>query len=394
MTRIWLSTILAITSLAACGRQAADSTPAANSAAQGGHTPTAPAPTDVLKLDPAMLRDLRMTTARVESRSGSTDVDMLGEIEVDQDTYAEVAPPIDAQVVRLLVSANSLVRAGEPLAELRSPELGRARAEFIAADARARLAAQTVERRRALAAERIVAVRELQEAESQLLEAQAGLQAAGTTLRALGVNPADALPDDPARFVLRSPVTGTVLERAAATGQMAQASTAMFRVANLSRVWVTVHAFERDAAQVRRGVPVRITLAAAPGREIVGEVDLVGRLVDPVSRTVAVRIELANVDGWLRPGMSATAHVLVQADGRTLLTVPAAAVQRVGEEWVVFSPEAAGQFRVRRIGRGRDLGGEVEVAGDLQGGDTVVVDGAFLLKAEAEKSAGGDEHEH
>jgi cobalt-zinc-cadmium efflux system membrane fusion protein len=198
---------------------------------------------------------------------------------------------------------------------------------------------------------------------------------------------------EPSRFVLRSPIAGTVLQRDAAIGQLAQTARPMFRLANLDRLWLTVHAFERDAVQLRAGTPVRITFAAIPGREFQGQLSQIGRQVDPSSRTVDVRVELPNREGLLRPGMSATAHVPLQSGERLLLSVPAAAVQRVGEEWMVFLPAGAGSFHMRRVGRGRDLGGEVEIATGLQPSDTVIVEGAFLLKAEAERRLGG-EHEH
>jgi len=378
---------------ASCGRgqQAPQETPAP---AKTG-VESAQGATGVVRIDAGMLRDLRMTTARVEQRATSAEVDLLGEVEVDRDAYAEVAPPIDAQVVRLLAGQNSVVREGDPLAELRSPELGRARAELMTAETRAQLAARTFERKRALAAERIVAARELQQAESELQEAQAALRSVTSALRALGADPGGGeVPDDPSRFVVRSPIAGTVLERKAVVGQLAQASAPMFRVANLRRVWLTVHAFERDALQLMPKTPVRMTLAAMPGREFRGNVTLVGREVDASSRTLDVRVELPNPDGALRPGMSATAHVPLQSGVGAALTVPTAAVQRVGEEWVVFTPMGEGAFQMRSIGRGRDLGDEIEVVRGVSAGDTIVVEGAFLIKAEAEKAVGGDDHEH
>jgi cobalt-zinc-cadmium efflux system membrane fusion protein len=142
-----------------------------------------------------------------------------------------------------------------------------------------------------------------------------------------------------------------------------------------------------------RGRRVRITLAALPGQEFEGRIAAIATQVDPSTRTVDVRIDLANEDGTLRPGMSATAHVPMQTSTRELLAVPAAAVQRVGENWVVFVPRTDSAFAMRRIGRGRDLGSEVEVASGLTAEETVVVDGAFLLKAEAEKATGDHEHE-
>jgi cobalt-zinc-cadmium efflux system membrane fusion protein len=360
-------------------------------------TPAASDPhaTGTLRLDAGMLRDLRMTTAPVERRMASSDVDMLGEIAVNRDALAEVPPPVDAQVLRLLVAVNATVAEGQPLAELRSAEVGRARAELIAARARVELATQTRERKRALAAERIVPLREVQESESQLQEALAGQQAATAALAALGASATgETAVDDPARFVVRAPLAGTVMERPAVLGQFAPASQPLYRIADLRRVWLTVHAFERDAVQVSAATPVRITLAALPGRDFRGRVAVIGRQVDRESRTVDVRIDLANPDGVLRPGMTATAHVPVRVGTRELLAVPAAAVQRVGEAWVVFVPQRDDTFAVRPVGRGRDLGTEVEIATGLNGSETVVVDGAFLLKAEAEKAVGGDEHGH
>jgi cobalt-zinc-cadmium efflux system membrane fusion protein len=93
--------------------------------------------------------------------------------------------------------------------------------------------------------------------------------------------------------------------------------------------------------------------------------------------------------------MSASARLQVAGDADNILVVPAAALQRVGEQWLTFVPVTPQEFEMRPVGRGRDLGNDVEVVSGLNVGETVVVDGAFLLKAEAEKRAGGgDEHGH
>ena len=159
-------------------------------------------------------------------------------------------------------------------------------------------------------------------------------------------------------------------------------------------MWLTVHAFERDAVRVSPGTRAEVTLAAFPGRVFSGAVDLVGRQVDPESRTVPIRIALKN-SGELRPGMSATARLAIGASTQQVLAVPAAALQRLGDDWVVFLPRDPGHFEIRPVGRGRDLGHEVEIVRGLTAGETIVVEGAFVLKAEAEKArGGGDEHGH
>jgi cobalt-zinc-cadmium efflux system membrane fusion protein len=103
-----------------------------------------------------------------------------------------------------------------------------------------------------------------------------------------------------------------------------------------------------------------------------------------------------NADGLLRPGMSATVALPLGDETGNVVTVPLASVQRVGTGWVVFLPrKEEGHFDVRAIGRGRELGGEVEVLSGLRAGELVVVDGSFLLKAESDKARGeGGGHEH
>jgi cobalt-zinc-cadmium efflux system membrane fusion protein len=155
------------------------------------------------------------------------------------------------------------------------------------------------------------------------------------------------------------------------------------------------HAFERDAVRVSVGAPARVTLAAFPGQLFTGRVAYVGRQVETASRTIPVRVELANPQQLLRPGMSANAWLQVSSAGENVVTVPVAALQRVRDQWVVFVPKGPRTFEIRNVGRGRDLQNEVEVLTGLKPGQSVIVDGAFLLKAEAEKAeGGGEEHEH
>jgi cobalt-zinc-cadmium efflux system membrane fusion protein len=93
--------------------------------------------------------------------------------------------------------------------------------------------------------------------------------------------------------------------------------------------------------------------------------------------------------------MAATSVITIGERAGTIIAVPSAAVQRIGSAWVVFVPREEGLYEIRQIGRGRDIGGEVEILSGLKAGETIVVNGAFLLKAEAEKARGqGDPHGH
>jgi cobalt-zinc-cadmium efflux system membrane fusion protein len=347
----------------------------------------------LVRIAPEMLRDLKLTTARAEARPAGQRVSVLGELKVDESSYAAVSTPIAARVVALRAEPGQRVSAGQTLAELQSVELGQARAAFESAAARAELAEQTLERKRGLAVERIVSRGELQQAEAAAAEARAELRAARAALAALGVSPGQK-GGEPSRFALVSPLGGTVLERRALRGETADPSQPLFRIADLSRLWVVAQAFERDAVRVREGAPVEISLAALPGRAFRGTIARVGREVASESRTVPVRIDLPNPDGLLRPGMSATVQLPLVDTAGTVVTVPTAALQRLEDGWSVFIPRGPGAFEARPVGRGRDLSGEIEILSGLQAGTTVVVDGAFLLKAEADKAHGGGEHDH
>jgi cobalt-zinc-cadmium efflux system membrane fusion protein len=280
---------------------------------------------------------------------------------------------------------------GEPLATLESGELAKARGDLATAEARRDLAQRTLDRKRGLNAEKIVPTREVQEAENETIAAEAPVRAARASLQTLGASDQATAGTSPSTLVLRSPVTGVVLERTLALGQTADPSKPLFRIGDLSTLWLTVHAFERDAVRLATGAPARITFAALPDRMFQGTIALIGQSVDAESRTVAVRIDLPNRDRLLRPGMSGTAWLPVGDQG-TLLAVPAAAVQRVRDRWCVFIPKDNRTFEIRPVGRGRDIAGEVEILSGVRVGEPIVVDGAFLLKAETERSAAEGEH--
>lgn len=385
--RVFLIGMVISVAAAGCGqaRQQNESTEVARTA------PTPAAETrehDVVQISDEMLRDLRVTTAPVEQHRGAESANMLGELSVNMDRYAEVGVPFQARIVRLSAVQGQSVRTGDTMAVLQSGELARAHSDVATSTAKVELARQTLERRRALNAERIVPTREVQEAENELRAAESALESATAALQALGVTGQDRPGNE---LAVRAPMSGVVVERGAVLGQMAHPETPLFKIADLSTVWLTVHAFERDAVRLRVGESARITFAAVPGRTFEGTVSFIGRTVERESRTVPVRIDLPNSDGLLRPGMSATAVLPVGDEAGVLLTVPASALQRVRDRWCVFIPKDASRFEVRPVGRGRDLAGEVEIVSGLKVGDTVVVDGAFLLKAETEKAAG--EHE-
>lgn len=344
----------------------------------------------IVKIAPEMLQDLRVTTAKAEARAAGERVSVLAELRVNQDAYAEVASPSPSRVVRVLVKAGDEVKAQQPLVELTSADMSRARAERQAADARLALANKNLERKRALLAERLIPEREVIEAQAAVTDAEAGRTVAAGALRQF------AGTEGGSGLILRAPVAGTVIDRDVVVGQWAEPSKTLFRIGDLSNLWLVAHVFERDAVRVQVGATGTATFAALPGKTLEGKIIWIGREVETASRTVPVRLEVSNPDAVLRPGMSATVSLPIGEASGQVVAVPIAAVQRVADRWSVFVQRGPGIFEVKPVGRGRDLGGEVEIVSGLAAGAEVVVDGAFLLKAEFDKARGegGHDHEH
>lgn len=356
-----------------------------------GHTETHHAEDDGrVRIEHGMLRDLRVTTQAAASRPAGDSVVVLGELQVNEDTYAEVGSSIPARVSRVMAAAGDRVSQGQALAELDSSEVGRARAELRAASAEAALARQTLQRRSDLARDQIVATREVEASAAEVAQAESKERAARDAIAALG-----AVQGTGSRFTLYAPIAGTVIDRTALLGRLVDAERPLFVIGDLTRLWLVVHAFERDALRMRPGTTATVTFPALPGQPTSGSVTRIGSRVDPASRTVDVRIVIDNPGGNLRPGMSARALVPLGDRAETVVAVPVEAVQRAQQGWCVFLPTAEeGVFEIRAVGRGRELGAEVEILSGLTAGEPVVKDGAFLLAAEAAKARGGGEDEH
>lgn len=344
---------------------------------------------EMLVVDEHKLEQMDLQTVTVEQQVLGRTIDVLGNLQPDQDRYAAVGSPIEARVVELFASPGDSVRRGEPLARLQSPELGRARAAVESARARLNLTEQTLERKEGLGAGRIVPQREIEEAQSQVAAARAELRAAMTGLEALSTGATAAGGDS--LFLLRAPISGTILDRSIARGQMISPSDDAFRIGDLSEVWFIGRVFEREVVKLREGAAATVVLAAAPEQSFPGTVTWIGREVDPGSKTVPVRIELENRNGFLRPGMSATASIAVGAEAEAVVTVPKEALQRLEDHWVVFIPDGEGRFEIREVVRESERD-DVAVVSGVEPWETVVAQGSFLLKAEVEMGEGGGDH--
>lgn len=382
MKRSVVSCVLFV--LVACGGQPPASVRnEAQAGATGGMTPEEHARMEAgvaaagerqpVQLTAAQARAIGVTFAAVERGPLARTVRTVGQVVPAEPGLAEITARIDGFVEELFVDATGVtVRRGQPLLTLYSPMLVAAQEELLAA--RGLLAgADSADR-------------------STWGNAQALVQAARRRLAywdisAEQIERLERTGEVTKTLMLHAPFGGVVLDKMVVAGQAVMAGMKLYRLADLSTVWIEGAVFEQDVAVVRRGAAVRAEVAAYPGRSFVGRVDFVWPTLDAESRTTRVRVAFANRDGVLKPGMYATLLLDALVDSAAL-HVPADAVVMTGERNLAFVVGPDGALQPRTIVLGARSGSRVQVLRGLEAGERIVASANFLVDAESRLQTG------
>lgn len=354
--------------------------------------PQASAPTDpnVVTPPPALMQQIVLSPV---GRAPVADVlRVAGRIDFDELRVARIGATVTGRVTELHAALGDTVHPGDTLATLHSTELGNAQLAYLKAKAQAELMARGVERARLLLSADVIGAAELQKRESELSVALAEQRAAADQLRVLGFTPKameQAMQQAGASGGITSvssvvaTISGTVVERKVAKGQVVQPADALYTVADLSRVWVVAQVPETEIANVRRGQTVDIEVPALGKATVTGQLIHVGEILNPETRTVTVRTEIDNTDRRLKPAMLATMLIMAQPTER--LVVPATAVVREENADHVFVEAGEGNFRLTRVTLGPVQEGRRAVLSGLNEGARIVADGAFHLNNERKR---------
>ena len=297
-------------------------------------------------------------------------------VEADPSRVMKVLTPVAGRVVKLDKVLGDRVAAGDALVTIDSADFAAAQSDARKARAALELTRASVERLRKLVADDLAARRDLEQAENDYAQALAESERAASRLAGLGV----AQGDDPGRlYVLRSPIPGYVVDLTAAQGGYWNDTTApLMTVADLSSVWVTASLQEKDLSQVFPNQSVDVTLNAYEGgKPIAGRVRDVGRILDPDTRTLKVRIVVDNAAGQLRPNMFARA--VLHGDAHAAVVVPATALVQSGFKTLVFVEIGPWTFEAREVRAGPVVEGRAEVLEGLKAQERVVVRDGVLL---------------
>jgi Cu(I)/Ag(I) efflux system membrane fusion protein len=321
-----------------------------------------------VKINLDRVQRLGVRTAKVTRQAMSETVLLSGTITADERRLGVVALKFPANVVKLHVAATGeRVRKGQPLFDIQSPFLLREELDLAlafrmraTADAEGGVYARTNARSLKTTRERL-----------RLYEVpQVEIERLIRTGEPTG------------SIAWRAPQNGVVIEKPIVAGMQAEPGMTLYRLADLSNVWVIAEAPENSLAIARPGATARITLNAFPGKTFEGRVTFVYPEVSMTTRTAKVRIELANLDGTLFPGMFASIEV-ASPPGEPVMTVPDSALIDSGSRQVVLVARGEGRFEPRAVTVGRRANGMIAVLSGLDGTEDVVTSATFLIDAES-----------
>jgi RND family efflux transporter MFP subunit len=325
-----------------------------------------------IKISVDKVQKLGVRSEPAAMRSLEKVVKAVGRIEVDERRVFAIAPKFEGWVEQLFVNATGQpVSKGQPLFEVYSPELVSAQREYA-------IATEAVKALRSAGEDPQASMKRL--ADSSLARLK-NWDISDEQVRALAQS-------GEARRTLtfRSPVSGIVMEKKAVQGMRFMPGDSLYQVADLSSVWIIADVYEQDIGLIRTGSKAKVTISAYPDKSFEGTITYVYPTLKPETRTVPVRLELANPRLLLKPAMFAQVELPVGGKAK-VLTVPNSAILDSGTRQIVLIQLAEGRFEPREVRLGARTDSYVEVMDGVKDGERVVVTANFLIDAESNLKA-------
>ena len=326
-----------------------------------------------VKISLDRVQKLGVRTEAAALRVVSHTVRALGTIQVDERAQRTVSPRFEGWIQRLYVNATGqFVQRGQPLMEVYSPDLVAAQQEYL-------VATRGVAALKDASPEIQANMRNLVEGSLQRLRNWDIADEELARLRAEG-KPRNAI-------TLRSPASGVVLDKPSVQGMRFMPGEVLYKIADLSSVWLLAEVFEQDLGMVRAGQAAKVRVNAYPEKVFEGKVAFVYPTVTPETRTAKVRIEMRNPGQLLKPAMYANVELIAGAERAKRLAVPDSAVLDSGTRQIVLVRKSEGLFEPREVKLGMRSDGYVEVMDGVKDGEEVVVGANFLIDAESNLKA-------
>ncbi|MCC7241097.1 MAG: efflux RND transporter periplasmic adaptor subunit [Acidobacteria bacterium] len=358
-----------------------EAVPAAAEAAPGTTMTTSSGqamPRGVVVIDARRQQLIGVSTAPVTRAPMEQTLRTVGVIRYDERKLADVNLRLEGWIRDLYVDyTGQSIQQGQPLFTIYSPELLTTQQEYL-------LALKTRDQMQSSV------LPDARERADQLV-ASARQRLTLWNLPEDEMRALDETRSAPEVVVFRSPVTGFVIEKQALQGMHVAPGQTLYKVANLSTVWIEADVYEREMATVRVGQRATVTLEAYPGESFDGRAIYIYPFMEESTRTVKVRLQFANPRGRLKPGMYA--NVELHGTGVMGLTVPANALIDTGAEQIVFVAQGDGYYTPRRVRVGRNLDDRIEILDGVKEGEQVATSATFFLDSESQLRAGLDNYD-
>lgn len=329
---------------------------------------TEPAGDGTVRISMDKLKKLGVTTEAAAFRSLTRPIQAVGTVQIDERKLQVINLKYEGWVEKLHANTTGQeVRKGQSLMEVYSPALVLAQQEYLAAAKSEQLFgqadAETRSNAHGLVEGALMRLRNWDVSEDQIQR----LRRSGQVGRTLSVN---------------STVNGIILEKAVIQGMRVMPGETLYRIADLTSVWVVADVFEQEVGSVQVGQAAEVALKAIPGKNFLGKVSFIYPTLSAETRTVQVRIELANPDGLLRPALYATVNLASSNSARQVLAIPESALLITARSQVVLIERGEGLFEPRPVKVGGKGDGYVEILDGLKGGEKVVLHANSLIDAE------------
>jgi cobalt-zinc-cadmium efflux system membrane fusion protein len=331
---------------------------------------------------------LNLAIKPVESRTFRAETATDGTIALDDDLTTAVFSPFSGRVTRIFAKLGDRVERGAPLMMVEASEFVQAQSDLITAKAQFNLAETNEKRQHELYEAEGAALRDWERSQVDLAAAEATLAAVRNRLRIFGktdreIAELEGTPKVPAmnpESIVAAPISGTVVQRQVGVGQYIQSgsSNSVFSIGDLSKVWMIANVREVDGSLVHVGDAVEVHVLAFPDRVFKAKLSYVAPSMDPNTHRLAVRADVDNRDGLLKPQMFANFTILTGSD-IAAPAVPKSAIVYEGETARVWILAPNGALTPRQIQIGRTDGELVEVINGLTPGEKVVVSGGLFI---------------
>ena len=323
---------------------------------------------------------VNIRTVAVKTSKVDRTVRAVGVVTYDQSKVADLNSRVTGWVEKLFVDKpGEQVAAGQPLLELYSPDLYSAQQDYLLAWRNAR---------DAKGARGEYGATRARGANSVLESARKRLELFGITDEQINTLQTSGTAKPTMEIV--APFGGTVIQKEVVAGKMIQPAAILYRIADLSRVWVEGEIYEYELPLVQVGQAAQVTLTAYPNRPFTGKIDFIYPYLQGQTRTAKIRVALDNPDGVLKPEMYAS--VELKSDLGQELVIPASAVFDTGKRQYVFVQQEEGLFVPKEIELGPKVGDDFVIRKGLQVGEKVVVSGNFLIDSESQLKAAAASH--